>query len=137
MVEKLHRLFLEVLKFNLNKSGIKDINNVEALILYNIGDQKLTVGALTMYGCYLGSNVSYNLRKMCENGYVFQYPSSNDRRSSEVMLTDKGKELYEKLGEIFERQSINLQENDISEEMIRTLFETLKKIEKCITKDMA
>ena len=33
-------------------------------MLFNIGDAEMTVGELTLRGCYLGSNVSYNVRKM-------------------------------------------------------------------------
>ena len=68
LVERLHRQFLDVLKIELERAGIQDINNVQSLILYNIGEDELTVGELTARGYYLGSNVSYNLKKMVENG---------------------------------------------------------------------
>lgn len=136
MVEKLHRLFLESVKYELNKNRIKDITNVEALILYNIGERKLSVGDLTTYGCYLGSNVTYNLRKLVENGYVYQCPRVNDRRSSEIKLTEKGLNLYDHLEKFFENHATKLQENNISEQMIITLVDTLKNIEKYINKDI-
>ena len=72
LIERLHRHFLEVLKTELDRLGIQDINNVQSLILYNIGDDELTVGELTARGYYLGSNVSYNVKKMVENGYLGQ-----------------------------------------------------------------
>ena len=70
LVERLHRHFLEVVKLELDGLGIHDINNVQGLMLFNIGDAEMTVGELTLRGCYLGSNVSYNVKKMAENGYI-------------------------------------------------------------------
>src|SRR6185369_15545972 len=90
LIERLHRHFLEIVKLELDGLGIHDINNVQGLILYNIGDAEMTVGELTLRGCYLGSNVSYNVKKMVENGYLVQERSVHDRRSIHVKLTDKG-----------------------------------------------
>ena len=67
-LERMHRQFLEVIKNELDSTDVRDINNVQALILYNIGGDELTVGELTLRGYYLGSNVSYNVKKMTENG---------------------------------------------------------------------
>ncbi len=63
LVERLHRHFLEVVKLELDGLGIHDINNVQGLMLFNIGDAEMTVGELTLRGCYLGSNVSYNFQE--------------------------------------------------------------------------
>ncbi len=94
LVERLHRQFLEVIKLELDTNGVHDINNVQAMILYNIGDLEMTVGELTLRGCYLGSNVSYNVKKMLENGYIAQERSPHDRRSVRVRLTEKGLALH-------------------------------------------
>ena len=90
LVERLHRHFLEVVKLELEGLGIHDINNVQGMMLFNIGDAEMTVGELTLRGCYLGSNVSYNVKKMVENGYLVQERSVHDRRSIHVRLTEKG-----------------------------------------------
>ena len=79
-VERLHRQFLEVVKLELEGFGIHDINNVQAMMLFNIGDAEMTVGELTLRGCYLGSNVSYNVKKMVENEYLAHERSVHDRR---------------------------------------------------------
>src|SRR5271163_1146568 len=97
LVERLHRHFLEVVKLELDGLGIHDINNVQGLILFNIGDAEMTVGELMLRGCYLGSNVSYNVRKMVENGYLSQQRSLHDRRSIHVRLTEKGIRLRDSL----------------------------------------
>src|SRR3546814_5884749 len=81
LIERLHRQFLEVVKGELDRLGVQDINNVQALILYNIADDELTVGELTNRGYYLGSNVSYNVKKMVENDDLIQERSTHDRRS--------------------------------------------------------
>jgi len=72
LVEQLHRQFLEIVKLELDGLGIHDINNVQGMMLFNIGNAEMTVGELTQRGCYLGSNVSYNVKKMVENGYLTQ-----------------------------------------------------------------
>src|SRR3954453_18949030 len=97
LTERLHRQFLEVVKNELEKFGIEDLNNVQSLILFNIGKNEYTVGELTGRGYYLGSKVSYNVRKMVEHGYLVQERSTHDRRSVRVRLTDKGLTLWEKL----------------------------------------
>src|ERR1700751_6251424 len=93
LVERLHRQFLEVVKLELEGLGIHDINNVQAMMLFNIGEAEMTVGELTLRGCYLGSNVSYNVKNMVEQGYLVQQRSVHDRRSVHVRLTAKGKML--------------------------------------------
>src|SRR6266436_5196627 len=72
LIERLHRQFLELVKLELEGLGIHDINNVQGMMLFSIGDSEMTVGELTLRGCYLGSNVSYNVKKMVENGYLAQ-----------------------------------------------------------------
>ncbi len=91
LTERLHRQFLEIVKLELENHAMHDVNNVQAMILFNIGDLDMTVGELTLRGCYLGSNVSYNVKKMAENGYIQQERSPHDRRSIRVRLTDKGR----------------------------------------------
>ncbi len=70
LIERLHRQFLEVMKVEFDRTGVVDTNNIQALILSNIGKVELTVGELTNRGYYLGSNVSYNVERMVENGYL-------------------------------------------------------------------
>jgi DNA-binding MarR family transcriptional regulator len=93
LIERLHRRFLDVVRAELDRLGVQDINNVQALILFNIGADEYTVGELTQRGYYLGTNVTYNLKKLVEYGYVAQARSAHDRRSVRIRLTDKGMEL--------------------------------------------
>src|SRR3954452_478056 len=109
LIERLHRHFLNVVKLELECSDIRDTSNVQATILFNIGDAEMTVGELTLRGCYLGSNVSYNLKKMVENGYVEQTRSPHDRRSIHVRLTPKGRALRDRLVAMHRRHAELLQ----------------------------
>lgn len=130
LIERLHRHFLDVLKVELERMSIHDINNVQALILYNIGKDDLTVGELTMRGYYLGSNVSYNLKKMVEAEYLKQERSQHDRRSVRVRLTDKGFDLKNKLAEVFQRHANEIPTVHMDEESLASLNERLKLLER-------
>src|SRR5438045_6540546 len=101
LIERLHRQVLEVIKMELDRLGLHDINNVQALMLFNIGDAEISIGELMSRGYYLGSNVSYNVKKMVENGYLVQERSVHDRRSIHVRLTDKGRTLRDRLDELY------------------------------------
>src|SRR5438132_9008744 len=114
LIERLHRNFLEVVKLELEGLGIHDINNVQGMMLYNIGDAEMTVGELTLRGCYLGSNVSYNVKKMVENGYLTQERSLHDRRSIRVRLTDKGVKLRDRVSGMHRRHVEMLNQTTIT-----------------------
>src|SRR5712675_3751733 len=115
LVERLHRHFLEVVKLELEGLGIHDINNVQGMMLFNIGVAEMTVGELTLRGCYLGSNVSYNVKKMVENGYLAQQRSRHDRRSIHVSLTEKGIKLRDRLTVMHRRNIEMLGQTTITE----------------------
>jgi DNA-binding MarR family transcriptional regulator len=130
LVERVHRHFLEVVKNDLDRHGIQDINNVQALILYNIGTDEMTVGELTARGYYLGSNVSYNVKKMVENNYLAQERSPHDRRSVRIKLSEKGLALHKKINESLDRQVAALVAAQISREELVQASDTLRKLER-------
>ncbi|HVC57458.1 MAG TPA: MarR family transcriptional regulator [Stellaceae bacterium] len=130
LVERLHRHFLEVVKLELDGLGIHDINNVQGLMLFNIGDAEMTVGELTLRGCYLGSNVSYNVKKMVENGYLAQERSVHDRRSIHVKLTDKGRALRDQLSGMHVRHIELLAQTAIGEGDLQNVIVTLRRLER-------
>lgn len=103
LVERLHRRLLDVVKDEFDRSGRSDVNSVQALLLFNIGDSELTAGELRTRGYYLGSNVSYNLKKLVEMGYIHHQRSRIDRRSVRVSLTDKGMEVAKIVGGLYDR----------------------------------
>lgn len=130
LVERVHRHFLEVVKLELDRLGIQDINNIQALILHNIGDDEMSVGELTARGFYLGSNVSYNVKKMVENNYLLQEPSPHDRRSSRVSLSEKGKALHKQLSAFFEKHITLLPQAQITSEELTKGNELMRKLER-------
>lgn len=130
LIERMHRHFLDVLKIELERMGIQDINNVQSLILYNIGGDDLTVGELTVRGYYLGSNVSYNVKKMVEAGYLIQERSQHDRRSVRVRLSEKGKELKEQLTAIFRRHMDELKTVELDADKLNVINERMRLLER-------
>ena len=102
LVERLHRQLLDVIKDELDRKGQSDINAVQSLLIYNIGDQELTAGELRSRGHYLGSNVSYNLKKLVEAGYIHHERSDVDRRSVRVRLTNAGMEVRDTVSALYE-----------------------------------
>jgi DNA-binding MarR family transcriptional regulator len=130
LIERLHRQFLEVVKLELEGIGIRDINNVQGLMLFNIGDAEMTVGELTWRGCYLGSNVSYNVKKMVENGYLAQERSVHDRRSIHVKLTDKGRALRDRLSTMHDRHIGMLKQTAVKPADLEATAITLRRLER-------
>jgi DNA-binding MarR family transcriptional regulator len=130
LIERLHRHFLDVLKLELDRRGIQDINNVQSMILFNIGDDDLTVGELTIRGYYLGSNVSYNVKKMVENGYLVQERSVHDKRSIRVKLSDKGVKLRDAITEMFKRHEDRIKGTELTPDRLNALNHTMRQIER-------
>lgn len=130
LTERLHRYFLDVLKAELDRHGTQDINNVQSMILYNIGGDELTVGELTLRGYYLGSNVSYNVKKMVENGYLVQERSVHDKRSIRVRLSEKGTALHKMIEQMLQRHEEKLKGTDLTNDRLTQLNLTLHLMER-------
>lgn len=105
LVERLHRRLLDVIKDEFERRGRDDVNSVQALLLYNIGDKELTASELRTRGYYLGSNVSYNVKKLVEMGYLHHARSRVDRRSVRISLTEKGKAVHEVVSGLYEKHA--------------------------------
>ena len=103
LVERLHRRLLDVIKDEFDRRGRSDVNAVQALLLYNIGDKELTAGELRTRGYYLGSNVSYNVKKLVEDGFLHHARSRLDRRSVRISLTPKGKDVHQIVSGLYEK----------------------------------
>jgi DNA-binding MarR family transcriptional regulator len=129
LIERLHRRFLDVVKTELDRLKIDDINNVQTLILYNISNEQLTIGELTNRGYYLGSNVSYNVKKLVENGYLVQERAPHDKRSTRIRLSDKGLTLCKKVDELYQR-NVDLVSKEMDAQALTTLNKTLSQLER-------
>ncbi|MSU89888.1 winged helix DNA-binding protein [Rhodobacteraceae bacterium 2CG4] len=108
IIERLHRLLLDVVKDEFERLAILDINAVQALLIFNVGDNEVTAGELKSRGYYQGSNVSYNLKKLVEAGYMHHEKCHIDRRAVRIRLTDKGRKISSIVGELFRDQAEEL-----------------------------
>jgi DNA-binding MarR family transcriptional regulator len=134
LVERLHRRLLDVIKDEFDRAGRSDVNSVQALLLFNIGDAELTAGELRTRGYYLGSNVSYNLKKLVEMGYIHHQRSRMDRRSVRVSLTDKGRDVANVVARLYDRHMRSIdQVGGIGSEDFRQLNRSLQRLERCWT----
>ena len=109
LVERLHRLLLDVIKDEFERLGVIEVNAVQALLMFNIGDAEVTAGELKTRGYYQGSNVSYNLKKLVEMGYMHHQRCEIDRRSVRVRLTEKGRAIRDVVAALFARHADGLQ----------------------------
>jgi DNA-binding MarR family transcriptional regulator len=101
LVERLHRLLLDVIKDEFERVGVLEINAIQALLLFNIGEHEVTAGELKTRGYYQGSNVSYNLKKLVDMGYMHHQRCEIDRRSVRVKLTEKGRRVRDIVARLF------------------------------------
>lgn len=104
LVERLHRRLLDVLKDQLERAGWSEINPVQALLVYNIGENEMTAGELKTRGYYQGSNVSYNLKKLVEMGYIDHQRADHDRRAVRISLTEKGYKIRDLIEAMYQEQ---------------------------------
>ena len=131
LVERLHRRLLDVIKDEFDRAGRSDVNSVQALLLFNIGESELTAGELRTRGYYLGSNVSYNLKKLVEMGYIHHQRSRMDRRSVRVSLTEKGREVRDVVDHLYERHIRSIdQVGGIAPEDFQALNRSLQRLER-------
>ena len=131
LVERLHRLLLDVIKDEFERVGVLEINAVQALLLFNIGDHEVTAGELKSRGYYQGSNVSYNLKKLVEMGYMHHQRCEIDRRSVRVRLTQQGREIRDVVSELFSRHAEGLQSRGVlGLEGIEDITTSLRRVER-------
>ena len=131
LVERLHRLLLDVIKDEFERLNILEINSVQALLLFNIGENEVTAGELKSRGYYQGSNVSYNLKKLVEMGFMHHQRSEIDRRSVRVRLTEKGRNVRSTVSDLFARHADGLEKRGaIGLSGIEDINSALKRMER-------
>ena len=131
LVERLHRLLLDVIKDEFERVGVLEINPVQALILFNVGGNEVTAGELKSRGYYQGSNVSYNLKKLVELGYMHHQKCHIDRRSVRVRLTQKGRAVHDLIARLFDRHADGLEKSGIlGTSGMEDITFTLKRVER-------
>ena len=131
LVERLHRRLLDVIKDEFDRNGRSDINAIQALLLFNIGNSELTAGELRSRGYYLGSNVSYNLKKLVDLGFISHQRSRIDRRSVRVSLTPKGQAIAEVVAGLYERHIGSIEQvGGIGQEEFRQMNRALLRLDR-------
>lgn len=127
LIERLHRLYLDVIRADLGRLGIEDISAVQALLLTNIGTAEVNVRTLMERGYYQGSNASYNLKKLVDTGYLEQFRSPHDRRATIVRLTGKGLDLTRRFETM---ETAFAAEFDGDGQVFRAMIEQLSNLER-------
>lgn len=131
LVERLHRRLLDVIKDEFERRGRDDVNSVQALLLYNIGDKELTASELRTRGYYLGSNVSYNVKKLVEMGYLHHARSRIDRRSVRISLTEKGRQVHDIVSSLYDKHARTIEPiGGISQDDFARLNQSLMRLER-------
>ncbi|PNG26309.1 transcriptional regulator LdtR [Methylocella silvestris] len=131
LVERLHRRLLDVIKDEFDRRGRSDVNSVQALLLFNIGDKELTAGELRTRGYYLGSNVSYNVKKLVETGYLHHARSRIDRRAVRISLTDKGRDVHAIVSGLYDKHMLTVEQiGGISGDEFKRLNKSLVRLER-------
>jgi DNA-binding MarR family transcriptional regulator len=128
LFERLHRRLLDVVKAELDRLAVRDANNVQALIVFNIGMDEYSVGDLTQRGYYLGTNITYNLKKLSGAKYIVQARSLHDRRAVRVRLTDKGIALYKAVDSLFADHAAALG-GRVTPEVLNTATQVMRALE--------
>jgi len=137
LVERLHRLLLDVIKDEFERVGMLEINAVQALLLFNVGDNEVTAGELKTRGYYQGSNVSYNLKKLVDTGFMHHQRSEIDRRSVRVSLTPKGREVRKVVGELFATHAAGLMSRGVLDHQgIDDITTSLRRVERYWTEQI-
>lgn len=131
LIERLHRRLLDVIKDEFERQGRNDVNSVQALLLFNVGDSELTAGELKSRGYYLGSNVSYNLKKLVDMGYIHHERSSKDRRSVRVRLTEKGLAVRDVVSQLYNKHLGSIEPvGDLRGDDLAHLNKSLRRLER-------
>jgi len=131
LVERLHRRLLDVIKVRLEEIGLIDVNSVQALLLYNVGSLEVTAGELKSRGYYQGSNVSYNLKKLVDMGYMTHKRSEHDRRSVRISLTEKGLEVSQLVDGLYDEHLKDMLSGDVVDlENLQAMRSALRDLER-------
>ena len=130
LIERLHRRFLDVLRAELGRMGIKELNAVQALLLSNIGEEEIAIRDLVERGYYQGSNVSYNIKKLTDMGYLEQERSLHDRRSVTVRLTPKALDVVQRVRELEDINAAKVEVSGLAKANLESATMTLRQIER-------
>mgnify|MGYP006277020703 CR=1 FL=1 len=128
-IERMHRQSLDTVKIALETSQHRDMTPVQAMMLVNLGGEALSVGELGRRGAYVGSNISYNVKRMVENGYIVTERSELDRRTTVIRETEKGREVADLIRAELDRQRATLETQGVDADALASALRTLGRVE--------
>ena len=130
LVERLHRRYLDIIRLELDRLGVRELTPVQAVLLANVGESEMVMRELIERGYYQGSNVSYNMKKLVEFGYIEQERSTHDKRAVRVKVTKKGKEICDRVRATQGLDPRMLKEAGISKAELDEARDTLRRLER-------
>ena len=131
LVERLHRRLLDVIKDEFDRRGNQELNSTQALLIFNIGDREMTASELRTRGYYLGSNVSYNVKKLVELGYLHYVKSRIDRRTVRISLTEKGRDVQQAIAMLYDKHAQTVEQiGGVSAQEFSLLNNSLSRLER-------
>lgn len=130
IIERMHRRYLDVLRIELGRIGIDDVSPVQVMMLMNISTGEISVRDLIERGYYLGSNASYNLKQLVDQGYVDRAASPRDKRAARLKLSVRGAELCEQLRRMSTLHADALIRADGDMQEFEVTYKTLRRLER-------
>lgn len=136
LLERVHHQMITVVKDELDRRHEEAINWVQALLLHRVSGRDVTAAQLCQEGEYDGANVSYNLVKLTNAGYVHREPSLSDGRFLRVRLTPKGEAISKMIEMLFDRHLLSLEAvANIGASELNALNRSLRRLER--SRDLA
>ena len=130
-LERVHHKLLDVIKDELDRRNRADLNSLQALLLYNIGGNDVAAGEIRTRGYYLGTNASYNIKKLADMGFLHYQRCVIDRRSVRLRLTPKGREVHDIIGSLYEKHLRSLEVvGGFNSDAFDTLNNSLRRLER-------
>ena len=129
-LEKSYKNFLNIMKHEAENSGFSDINSTQIIMIYNIGNSKMTISKISQKSLYTKSNSTYNLKKLLESGYIKQEVSNHDKRSSYISLSSKGKKIHKFMIAVITKHLDALGKQNISKNDIDNIYHSLQQLNK-------
>lgn len=130
VIDHMQRRLHDVVRVELGRVGVDDISPMQVLMLLNIGEDELSVRDLMERGYYLGSNASYNLKHLVEQGYVDRAASQRDRRAARLRLSEKGQWLCTQIGKLEDRHATQLLRGPADAADLETTYRMLRRLER-------
>lgn len=128
LFDRLHRLFLSIMKNDLSMACVTDMTPAQAMMVYHLMDKKIRISDVQHYNMYHGLNASYNVRKMHRHGYL-DMNSVSDKRSVFVSLSKRGEDVYAMIEEIVGKHVKILEKLGFASEKITNLLDVARSLE--------